>query len=177
VTATCRLTGRVTVPLPPDRAFRLFTPVGERDWVPGWEPHFPADADHADAGGADDNSPDAAPGTVFETHGHDEHERTIWVVVDSVPGRRIAYARVTPHGSAGTVTVTLDDAGGQSEVTVTYALTALTEAADGDLHAFREGYAAYLASWQDAIAAALTAERSDGGPGTARGRPTTVPVG
>lgn len=154
MTSTCRLTGRVTVPLPPDRAFRLFTPLGERAWVPGWEPHFPADDEHTadDADGHHD-----APGTVFETHGHDGHERTIWVVVDRVPGRRIAYARVTPHGSAGTVTVTLDDAGGQSEVTVTYALTALTEAADHGLHVFREGYAAYLASWQDAIAAALTA--------------------
>jgi hypothetical protein len=146
VTATCRLTGRLTVPLPPDRAFGLFTPLGERDWVPGWEPHFPADAD------------DTAPGTVFETHasGESEREHTTWVVVDRVPGRRIAYARVTPHQTAGTVTVTLDDADGQSEVTVTYALTALTEAADDGLHAFREGYAAYLASWQDAITAALT---------------------
>lgn len=149
MTSTCRLTGRLTVPLPPDRAFRLFTPLGERDWVPGWDPHFPAAA-----------GDDTAPGTVFETHAHgaSESERTIWVVVDSVPGRRIAYARVAPYGVAGTVTVTLDDAGGQSEVTVTYALTALAEAADDDLDAFTEGYAAYLTSWQDTIAAMLTAD-------------------
>lgn len=148
MTATCRLTGRLTVPLPPDQAFRLFTPRGERGWVPGWDPYFPAAADD-----------DTAPGTVFETHAHgkSESERTIWVVVDRVPGRRIAYARVAPHGAAGTVTVTLDDAGGHSEVTVTYALSALTEAADDDLDAFRDGYTAYLASWQDAIAAVLTA--------------------
>ncbi|MEU8121168.1 hypothetical protein AB0C21_20865 [Spirillospora sp. NPDC049024] len=32
-----RLTGRITVPLPPAEAFPLFTARGERRWVPGWE--------------------------------------------------------------------------------------------------------------------------------------------
>jgi Polyketide cyclase / dehydrase and lipid transport len=141
MTAACRLTGRLTVPLPPDQAFRLFTPRGEQAWVPGWVPHFPASVT------------DDAPGTVFETHAH--AERTIWVVVDRIPGRRISYARVAPHAAAGTVTVTLDDAGSHSEVTVTYILTALTDAANDYLHEFSEGYPEFLSTWQGAIAAAL----------------------
>jgi hypothetical protein len=44
VTSTRRLTGRIQVPLPPEEAFRLFTPRGEQDWVHGWRPHFPAPA-------------------------------------------------------------------------------------------------------------------------------------
>lgn len=144
MSAAYRLTGRLTVPLPPDQAFHLFTARGEQDWVPGWAPHFPASV-----------TDDGAPGTVFETHA--DGESTIWVVVDRIPGRHICYARVAPHSAAGTVTVTLDDVGGHSEVTVTYALTALTDAANDHLHAFSEGYPDLLSTWQDAIAAALRA--------------------
>jgi hypothetical protein len=138
-----RLTGRLTVALRPDRAFRLFTPRGEQEWVAQWKPQFPA-------GAADDTE----PGTVFETQAHGQI--TIWVVVDRQPNRRISYARVIPHVEAGTVTVVLEDAGGHSDVTVTYELTALTDAARPRLHEFAERYAAFLRSWQDAIAASLT---------------------
>ena len=137
-----RLTGRLTVPLPPDQAFRLFTPRGEQDWVHQWKPHFPAPT-----------IDDTAPATVFETHAH--HQTTTWVVVDSTPGKRIQYTRVTPHTDAGTVTVTLDEADGRSEVTVTYELTALTDSANRRLHEFAEQYPAFLQSWQDAITATL----------------------
>lgn len=137
-----RLTGRLTVALPPDQAFRLFTPRGEQDWVHQWKPHFPAPA-----------VDDTAPGTVFETHAHDQ--TTTWVVIDRTWGRRICYARVIPHANAGTVTVTLDEVGGHSDVTVTYELTALTDAANHHLHEFAARYPAFLESWQDAIAASL----------------------
>jgi hypothetical protein len=60
---------------------------------------------------------------------------------------------VTPAECAGTVAVTVEDAGGHSEVEVTYTLTALRPAAVADLHHFAEGYPAYLRSWQEAIAA------------------------
>ena len=144
--AQCRVAGRLMVALPHDHAFRLFTPRGEQDWVPQWKPHFPA--------GAVD---DTAPGTVFETHTHGQ--TTTWVVVDSTLGRRIRYARVTPQVDAGTVTVTLEDVGGQSEVTVTYELTTLTDAANAHLHAFAARYPAFLQSWEDAIAAYLAQRR------------------
>ena len=73
------LTGRLQVALPPAEAFRLFTPRGEVDWAPGWQPQFPGPV-----------GDDAAPGTVFETdaHGH----RTVWVVTSSQRGRHISYA-------------------------------------------------------------------------------------
>jgi hypothetical protein len=130
------LTGHVTVALPPAEAFRLFTPLGEREWVPGWNPRFPvATAD------------DSAPGTVFETPG------TTWVVVDRTPGRHVRYARIARAATAGTVTVDLADAGGHSDVTVTYELTALTDAAAPDLDAFATGYPDMLRAWQAAIAA------------------------
>jgi hypothetical protein len=134
-----RLTGVVRVALPPAEAFRLFTPRGEQDWVPGWSPRFPAPAPD-----------DTEPGTVFETDAHGA--TTTWVVLARQPGRHISYSRVTPGERAGTVAVTVEDAGGHSAVEVTYALTALRPAAVAGLHDFARGYPAYLRSWQDAIA-------------------------
>jgi hypothetical protein len=133
-----RLTGRITVGLPPAEAFRLFTPRGEQAWAHGWHPQFPAPAPD-----------DTEPGTIFETSAHGQH--TIWIVTARQPGRRICYARVTPGEQAGTVTVTIADAGDHSEVEVTYQLTALTPAAGHKLREFADGYPAYLRSWQDAI--------------------------
>ena len=141
--STRRLTGRIRVALPPDEAFRLFTPRGEQDWVPGWHPRFPAPA-------ADDTE----PGTVFETSAHGQP--TIWLVTDRQPGKRISYARVAPGDHAGTVTVTISPDGGHgarqhSAVEVTYQLTSLSDSADRALGEFADGYAAYLRSWEDAI--------------------------
>jgi hypothetical protein len=127
------------LPLPPEEALHLFTPVGERAWAGHWDPRFPA-GEHGDGG---------APGTVFLTG--DTH----WVVAD----RRddgVRYARVTPGVRAGTVEVrvtaadeaTRGEAGredaprGGTRVDVRYDITALV--AD-------DGYDPDLAHWEPAI--------------------------
>ena len=130
---------RFVLPLPPERAFRLFTADGERDWVAGWEPRFPAPT-----------ADDAMPGTVFETG-----STTIWVVVDAAPPTRIHYARVTPADSAGTVEVRLRPNGDRSEVTVVYDLTALSATGDRRLAEFAAGYPRFIATWRDEILAFL----------------------
>ena len=143
MTSTQRLTGHILVDLPPREAFRLFTPRGEQDWAHGWRPSFPAPAPD-----------DGRPGTVFETDAHGQH--TIWLVTSRQPGQHISYARVTPGEMAGMVVITINAAdSGQSEVEVTYQLTALTPTADHKIHDFADGYPAYLRSWQDAISAWL----------------------
>jgi Polyketide cyclase / dehydrase and lipid transport len=147
-----RLTGHITVALPPEQAYLLFTPRGEQDWAHGWHPHFPAPAPD-----------DAEPGTVFETRAHGQH--TIWVVTSRERGRRICYARVTPGDLAGTVTVAVTPSGGHSDVEVIYQLTALTAAAEGRLREFAAGYPAYLRSWQDAISSRHVAGREVQHPG------------
>jgi hypothetical protein len=131
---TYHLTGGFTLKLPPAKAFRLFTPLGERDWVAGWRPEFPVPTDD-----------DTAPGTVFQTHG------TTWVVIDAERPNHITYAQLRPGERAGTIIVTLDEVDGGSTVTVTYRLTPLTEAAKPELDHFAAGYPAFLASWREAI--------------------------
>ena len=136
------LTGHLTVARPPDEAFVYFTPRGEERWVPGWRPRFPAPA-----------ADDTAPGTVFETDAHGR--TTTWMVVDRTPARRIRYARVAPGDTAGTVTVELAGAGGHTDVTVTYELTALTASAIEPLRGFAARYDDMMRQWADAIAASL----------------------
>jgi hypothetical protein len=133
------------VPLGAEAAYRLFTPEGERAWADGWSPAYPLEGAYAD---------DTAPGTVFQTgHGH---VVTTWIVLDRTPGSLVRYARVTPGSRAGTVSVSLFALSSSAcEVTVSYALTALSDAGRAELTSFAAGYEAFLESWRTAIAASL----------------------
>jgi hypothetical protein len=137
--------GHLYVALPPDRAFRLFTARGERDWAAGWQPRFPVPADD-----------DAVAGAVFQTGSHGPGGRTtVWVVADSDPGRAVRYVRITPEVTAAEVSVALEPERGGSRVTVGYRMTALSPAADAEVEEFAAGYRPYLASWERDIAALL----------------------
>jgi hypothetical protein len=145
-----RLTGTIDVSLPPEQAFHLFTPSGERAWAEGWDPQFPAPV-------ADETE----PGTVFTTAGHGG-QLTIWTVVRRVGDTAIAYSRTTPGDRAGLVTVTLQPSADGSTVTVGYDLTALVPESDHALREFAHHYPAFLAEWRDAIAALLAAPQGGG---------------
>ena len=142
-----RLTGQMRVALPPQEAYRLFTPSGEQDWAEGWQPHYPASASH-----------DSAPGTVFQTDAHGQ--TTTWIVTDTAPGRSIRYARLIPDLDAGTVTVTVEPTPGGTLAAVSYELTALSAAGDDHLRDFAARYPEFLQSWQDAIEAWLVPQPS-----------------
>lgn len=141
VTVTAHFTGSsdITVALPLPDAMTLFTPEGERSWAgqDGWDPRYPVPSRTAGAG------------AVFTTQ-HRGH-LTIWVIVDHEPGR-IRYARVTPHGLAGTVDVrALSGSRAGTAVRVTYDLTALTDAAIDELAGFAAGYHAWIDTWASDI--------------------------
>ncbi|QIG40753.1 SRPBCC family protein [Microbacterium sp. 4R-513] len=135
-------TGTLTVALPPERAFPLFTARGETLWVPGWSPEFVSDVDD-----------DTQPGTVWRTRTH-EHETT-WIVVESRPPTAATYARVTPGHSATTVRVRLEATVTGSLVHVDYDLTSLDPSADALLEQFVAEYDDMLAEWQRLISDAL----------------------
>jgi hypothetical protein len=135
---TVELTGEVLVDLPPEAAYTYFTPEGERTWADHWDPQYPAG-----------DTDDTAVGTVFITG------TTTWIVLDAEPGRFVRYARTTPGDRAGLVSVSLAGTPEQTRATVTYTLTALTEAARAGLDEFAAHYPAFLDSWQHAIADSL----------------------
>lgn len=145
----CQLAGAFRLSVPPLEAFPLFTARGECEWVDGWRPRFvQSDAD------------DTTVGTIFRT---DHGELTTWIVTDSQIGECISYARVSAT-KAGTVSVSLAFVGDTgSEVTVSYDLTALTEAGVAQLADFAAGYPEFLASWEADINTALDRRREPRG--------------
>jgi hypothetical protein len=146
VTTLLRRTAYITIPHAFADAMWLFTPEGERLWAgaEGWDPHYPL-ADRTDGVGA-----------VFTT----EHagRETVWVIVDRTD-TKIRYARATPGFTAGTVEVEVaaDVAPAQPEMsfTVSYELTALSDAGAHSLAAFDQQYDEDIASWERDIRAAL----------------------
>jgi hypothetical protein len=133
----CR--GTVRVPLPVEEAFPLFTPEGERRWVDGWSPTYPA-------GGR----PHITPGLVFEV-GKEEGASTWMVAHVDAAARTAAYVYVVPSHRAVLVEVTAESDGEGTRVRVTYHMTALSPEADEFVHAFADGYAAFLHGWEEAI--------------------------
>jgi hypothetical protein len=143
LSARVRLSGVVPVALPVHEAFALFTPSGERAWVEGWVPEFPASPED-----------ETEPGTVFEV-GH-RGRRSTWVVAACVPGRSITYARTALSDRAGLVRIECAAAeDGMTEARVAYDLTALTEEAEAALEDFAGRYAEFLEHWRVAIATAI----------------------
>ena len=133
-----RVTGTIELALPPDQAFELFTPSGERAWAEGWDPRFPCPTEE-----------ETEPGTVFTTdHGE---QRTVWTVVHREGHSAIAYSRTTPGDRAGLVSVALQPSTAGSRVTVGYDLTALEPSANRALKEFAHHYPAFLREWQAAI--------------------------
>jgi hypothetical protein len=136
---TIECSGRVRVPLSPDAAIHLFTPEGERDWVAGWDPAYPAGAD-------------LAPGLVFETDNHGA--RTTWVVTQCAP-RQMAYSRVVQGENAGTVAVRCEPEGEGTVAHVAYRLTALAPEAAERLADFEAAYPDFMAEWEAMIGKAV----------------------
>jgi hypothetical protein len=124
-----KLHGTLHVSRPPEDAIQLFTPEGERAWVPGWDPAY-------------------ASASVFTTDHGDE--RTIWLLLEETRDTR-RYARVTPGVKAGTVAVRCEPDGPYTRAHVTYDLAALGP--DADLDRFADHYPAMLAEWERLIAA------------------------
>ncbi len=134
------LQGTIHVALPPDHALSLFTPQGECEWVPDWDPAFPG-------GEATDE-----PGTTFVTQ--HRGSPTLWVIADRTESS-MRYARVRPGIHAGMVEVRCepDEAETGTRVEVTYDLTALGD--DEAVARFGSRFDAMLTHWEHLIAVAL----------------------
>lgn len=130
---------------PAATTLELFTPEGERRWVPDWSPDY-----LFRAGGGDEID------TVFRTE-HDGEE-TLWIVLEhDLEEHDAAYARITPGSRLGTVTVDVEPIDETScWVEVCYELTALTAAGNEVLRRFdAAAFRAMLDEWERRIAAVL----------------------
>lgn len=133
-------TGVVTVPLPVEKAMRYFTPEGEREWVPGWDPEY------------GDDEPSEDPGTFFKTtFGGVE---TFWIITElEVPTGRAAYARFTPGRHAGIVRVRCEMVSTSvTDVHVTYDITLLPDSDAAHLSQYTEsGFENMMREWNQTL--------------------------
>jgi hypothetical protein len=129
-----------------ETAFPLFSPEGEKHWVPGWDPHpvFPATIAFA-------------RDTVFREGKGDEE--ALWTILRADrQAYRAEYVRVAPASHAAHIIVELEPLGSErSRVRVSYTVTAFGKHRERLLQNFSEqAYAAKLQNWQQCITGYLT---------------------
>lgn len=127
---------------PVEKVFPLFTPLGEKAWVEGWNPQILHPA-----------SGEAAEGMVFVTR-HIGEPDTIWTISGYQPERFfVRYVRVSPESRLGVVEVSCAAAdAGKTKAIVTYEFTALSEKGNEFIDGFtEEHYRQYISEWESAI--------------------------
>jgi hypothetical protein len=138
---------------PRAEVFPLLCPEREKEWLPGWN----ARMIHSVSGVAE-------AGAVFET----EHPagRTLWIVTEHEPLRRIAFARWQPDGVVVQIEIMLADhhtAG--TAVCISYTFTAVEATGATALGAMSEAaWLENMAFWQGSMNAWFEKNRGPGRP-------------
>lgn len=118
------LNGGFILGVPPDAAFELFSPIGEKLWVPGWNPellHPPGVTWER--------------GLIFRTQ--EERGEAIWVITGLDRERReVEYHRIEGGRYVAKVSVNCRaSADMQTEVRVTYTFVGLSESGNQEIAA------------------------------------------
>lgn len=123
-----------------DKLFPLFSPEGEKLWVPGW--------DYKNVMGTTELSEDY----VFLTRSHDHAETdAVWVVKKYVPlDRLVEFYRIEPEQKVGLIRVSCSPVSAQqTAVEVTYRYTALSDEGERFIANFDEkAYGDFIAEWK-----------------------------
>jgi hypothetical protein len=111
---------------PPEALFPLLCPEREKEWLPGWD----ARMIHSASGFAE-------RGAVFETS--HTHGRTLWLITEYDPPRRIAFARWQPDALVVHIEIVLarHHTGGTA-AGISYTFTATSETGAGALASMGE---------------------------------------
>lgn len=132
----------IHLPAPPHKVFPLFSPLGEKHWVHGWDPQmlYPS-------------SGVAQVGAVFTTR-HTNEPTRIWTIIGYASEQaQVTYLNVLPDSHISRIEVSCKAEGTQAtRAHITYILTALTPQGNTYLDGFtQEYYQDYISSWQTAI--------------------------
>lgn len=134
-------TGVVGMALPVAEAFPLFNAVGEKRWVPGWDP-FPVYP----------TVPGAGEGVVFQTIKNGAGTAT-WVQSRHEPNRGVAsFVCLVPDHHVAMVDVAVISINeDRSRASVRYRMTSLSSDADDFVRAFGESFDDLMTGWEEAI--------------------------
>jgi hypothetical protein len=129
--------------IPVSELFPLFSPEGERDWVPGWDYH--------NIMGTTELSEDY----VFLTKSHDHGMAdAVWVVKKyDCDARLVEFYRVEPGVKVGLVRVKCTELGTRrTEVKVTYRYIALSQRGEDFISGFTaDAYEEFIGEWQELL--------------------------
>ena len=130
---------------PAETLFPLFTPEGERAWVPGW--------DYENLQGTTRLHADY----VFRTKSHDHAAaEAVWIVKNYDPDHyRVDYYKIEPGAKVGIISVKCDPVGPRAtRVEVTYTYIGLSESGNRFIEGFtRAGYQAFIGEWKTLLEA------------------------
>ena len=125
---------------PINELFPLFSPEGEKYWVPGWE--------YENIMGTTELSEDY----VFLTRTHDHAAKdAVWIVKRYDPASHyVQFYKIEPKEKIGVVTVKCTELGtGRTQVQVTYKYTALSATGENFIAGFnREDYEDFIDEWK-----------------------------
>lgn len=138
VAASRELSGSFTIHAPIAGVFELFSPLGERAWVPGWSPQLL-------------HPPGVAwqEGQIFRTR--EEPGQAIWIVTRlNRAAHDVEYHRVEPQRYVARVRVSCSPSrGGGTEVAVSYAFVGLSPEGNQEILAMSpESYAEKMERWR-----------------------------
>ncbi len=145
--AMAAFTGKIVLPADVERVFPLFSPLGEKAWVPGWDPRLlhPPGSEWEE-------------GMIFLTR--EEEGDAVWIVTRlDRPSHEVVYHRVEAGRYVARIKVRCRDLGGRkTEATVVYAYVGLSEDGNRDLMAMTsKEYGAKMGRWRKWIQSALAA--------------------
>ncbi|NOY45956.1 MAG: hypothetical protein GXP50_10985 [Deltaproteobacteria bacterium] len=128
---------------PVDELFPLFSPEGEKLWVPGW--------DYQDVMG----TPELTEDYVFITESHDHGGgRAIWVVKAYDPEKRLVeFYKIEPYDKVGVVRVRCNRiSDGLTEVEVRYKYIALSPRGEAFISSFTATvYDEFVGEWKSLL--------------------------
>jgi hypothetical protein len=136
--------------LPIAELFPLFSPEGEKRWVPGW--------DYENLMGKTELSED----DVFLTKAHD-HGTTeaIWIVKKYDPESHfVQFYKIEPKDKIGVITVSCTELEtSKTKIEVTYKYLALSATGEKFIAGFdEEAYAAFIGEWQSLLSSYFESE-------------------
>ncbi len=144
-------TGHFSVDAPIQTVFELFSPLGERLWVPGWNPELL-------------HPPDVrwGQGQIFRTQ--EEAGEAIWIVTGlSREAHQVEYHRVEPRRYVARIRVkctALRDR--NTEVATTYAFVGLSRKGNDEIRAMTvEAYSEKMKRWKQWIGDYVTLSKPD----------------
>lgn len=136
-------TGTIHLNGPIAKVFPLFEPIGEKAWIPGWEPQVVYPASGA-----------AQNGTVFLTYDDHGRNETYWTIIEYDTQRhRISYINVIPNYQVRRITLECREvAPDKTDAMVSYSYTGITSHGNDDVaKQTEESYTAKMQHWTHAI--------------------------